>query len=163
MKRTTTIALAVMILLALISLGAVTFMRHVDDFPFRCSTFTRYDLSRKEGVSIEFALKHDLRFQDKSSGYLLLNGQVTYGDKVTTLNRRIILNQGDKIDYDTYRYHIDNIIKSSTDNTPDAAFNHLLAELMLDPSSLQLNVVQLDKKTYLIGGPLSHLFTCQRY
>jgi hypothetical protein len=164
LKRTTLIVLAsVLVAVTLIAIGTMTFIHDADAFPFRCSTSTHYDLSRKEGSHNEFALIMDLRFQDKTSGYLLLNGQVNYGNVVATLNRRIILNQGDKIDYDTYHYHIENIVTSPTDNTPDAVFNDLLAELTLDPSYLQWDVVQVDTRTYLIGGPLSYLFTCQRY
>jgi hypothetical protein len=92
-----------------------------------------------------------------------LNGQATFGDEVTTLNRRIALSAGDKIESDTYRYKIRTIITSTNDSTPDDVFNHLLAEITLDPGYLQLDINQVDKKTYLIGVPLSYLFTCQRY
>jgi hypothetical protein len=92
-----------------------------------------------------------------------MNGQVTFGDKVTILNRRIALSAGNKIDSDTYRYKLRTTITSTNDTTPDAVFNLLLAEITLDPGYLQLDITQIDKKTYLVGGPLSYLFTCQRY
>jgi len=79
------------------------------------------------------------------------------------VNRRIVLSGGNKIDSDTYRYNISNTITSPTDTTPDSMFNMLLAELTLDHSYLQLSVDKVDNKSYLIGGPLSYLFTCQRY
>jgi len=94
---------------------------------------------------------------------MLLNGQVTSADEVTTLNRRIALSEGHKIDSDTYRYKIRTIITSTNDTTPDTLFNLLLTEITLDPTYLQLDIMQVDNKTYLIGGPLSYLFTCQRY
>lgn len=164
MKRTLAISVAVMLAAAIVLLNGIEYgiSRH-DAFPFRCATFTRYDLSRQEGAYLTFAVTQDLRFQDRKSGYLLLNGQVTRGDQTTILNRRIGLTQGAKIDSETYRYHIDNVITSTTDNTPDATFALLLAELTLDPSWLQLEINRLDSKTYLVGGPLSYLFTCQRY
>ncbi|WP_422882767.1 FidL-like protein [Pantoea agglomerans] len=143
--------------------GINHFKPRINDLPFRCSAFSRYDLSRHDDQKIEFAVSQDLRFIDSGSGYLLLNGQVTFGDKVTTLNRRIALSAGNKIDSDTYRYKIRTIITATNDNTPDAVFNLLLAEITLDPGYLQLDMTQVDKKTYLIGGPLSYLFTCQRY
>jgi len=155
----------IVVLAALIMLliGTDYFRKRTEAFPFRCATFTRYELSRKEGNHLDFAVTQDLRFQNHDSGYLLLNGQVTSGNNTTLLNRRLILNNGDKIDYDTYRYQIGKIITSSTDTTPNVIFNMLLAELTLDPSYLQLDVVKVDEKSFLIGGPLSYLFTCQRY
>jgi len=150
-------------LLLMIFAGINYFKPRPDDLPFRCSTFSLYDLSRRDGEKINFAVSHDLRFIDSKLGYLLLNGQVTFGDKVTTLNRRIALSAGHKIDSGTYRYKIRTVITATNDTTPDAVFNLLLSEITLDPGYLQLDIKQVDKKSYLIGGPLSYLFTCQRY
>ncbi|MDQ1215024.1 FidL-like protein [Pantoea anthophila] len=165
MKRSTTLMLTVTLAILLLAIFAgINFYRYQEsDLPFRCSAFSRYDLSRQEGKRIEFAVSQDLRFIDAHSGYLLLNGQVTFGDAVTTLNRRIALSEGNKIDSDTYRYKIRTIVTSTNDTTPDAVFNQLLAEITLDPSYLQLDVRQLDQHAYLISGPLSYLFTCKRY
>jgi len=164
LKRRISIALAVIpAALVVLFIGLKYFTNREEAFPFRCATFTRYDLSRTEGKHLDFAVTQDLRFQTRDSGYLLLNGQVTNGEETTLLNRRIILTTGDKVDYDTYRYRIAKTITSATDTTPDATFNMLLAELTLDPSYLQLDVIKVDEKAYLISGPLSYLFTCQRY
>ncbi|WP_337013710.1 FidL-like protein [Pantoea sp. AS142] len=165
MKRYTTLMLTITLAVLLLAFfaGINYFKPQTNDLPFRCSAFSRYDLSRHDDKKIEFDVSQDLRFIDPHSGYLLLNGQVTYGDKVTTLNRRIALSAGNKIDSDTYRYKIRTIITSTNDSTPDDVFNLLLTEITLDPGYLQLDVNQVDKNTYLIGGPLSYLFTCQRY
>ncbi|MEB6225169.1 MULTISPECIES: FidL-like protein [Pantoea] len=165
MKRSATLTLtATLAILLLVTFAAINFYRHQEtDLPFRCSAFSRYDLSRQEGKKVEFAVSQDLRFIDAHSGYLLLNGQVTLGDKVTTLNRRIALSEGGKIESDTYRYKIKSIITSTNDTTPDAVFNLLLAEITLDPTYLQVDVRQVDQQAYLISGPLSYLFTCKRY
>lgn len=167
MKRNATLTLTITITMAALLLGIFAGINHlkprIDDLPFRCSTFSRYDLSRHDDKKIEFVVSQDLRFIDPDSGYLLLNGQVTFGDKVTTLNRRIALSAGNKIDSDTYRYKIRAIITSINDSTPDAVFNLLLAEITLDPGYLQLDITPVDNKTYLVGGPLSYLFSCQRY
>ncbi|KKB02778.1 FidL-like protein [Pantoea anthophila] len=165
MKRRATLTLtATLSILLLVIFAAINFYRHQEtDLPFRCSAFSRYDLSRQEGQRVEFAVSQDLRFIDVHSGYLLLNGQVTLGDKVSTLNRRIALSEGGKIESDTYRYKIKSIITSTNDTTPDAVFNLLLAEITLDPTYLQLDVRQVDQQAYLISGPLSYLFTCKRY
>lgn len=155
---------ATLAILLLLLFAAINFYRHQEtDLPFRCSAFSRYDLSRQEGKRVEFAVSQDLRFIDLNSGYLLLNGQVTFGDSVTTLNRRIALSDGEKIESDTYRYKIRKIITSTNDTTPDAVFNQLLAEITLDPTYLQLGVRQIDEQAYLISGPLSYLLTCKRY
>ncbi|MEM6162503.1 FidL-like protein [Erwinia sp. P6884] len=164
MKRHTGIILAfVLTALTALSIGIFWFTHRAESYPFRCATYTRYDLSRSEGNKLEFAVTQDLRFQNKNSGYLLINGQVTSGENISTLNRRIVLTEGEKIDYDTYRYQITKTITSSTDTTPDNLFNALLAELTLDPAYLQLNIDKVDESAYLISGPLSYLFTCQRY
>ena len=162
-RRALVIATSLLALLILLTASVVTYSKRAETYPFRCSTFTRYDLSRKDDARREFAVTQDLRFINADSGYLLLNGQVTDGEKVTTLDRKINLSGGGKIDSDTYRYRIDKIVPSTTDNTPDSLFNLLLAELTLDPSYLQLDVTKVDHNAYLVGGPLSYLFTCQRY
>ncbi|MGK3143642.1 FidL-like protein [Pantoea sp. C2G6] len=150
--------------LLLVIFGTINyFNQKTDDLPFRCFAFSRYDLSRQEGKPFIFTLSQDLRFESKQSGYLLLNGQVTSGSDVTILNRRIALSDGNKIDGDSYRYKIRKIITSTNDTTPEPVFNRLLAEITLDPNHLQLDIIQTDEKSYLIGGPLSYLFTCQRY
>lgn len=165
MKRNATLALTITLaaLLLLSFAGINYYKRQADDLPFRCSAFSRYDLSRNNEKKIRFVVSQDLRFTDLSSGYLLLNGQVTFGDEITILNRRLALNEGNKIDSDTYRYKIRRIITSTNDTTPDAVFNRLLVEITLDSTHLQLDMTQVDKKTYLIGAPISYLFTCQRY
>jgi len=165
LKRSAILMLtATLAILLLLLFAAINFYRHQEtDLPFRCSAFSRYDLSRQEGKRVEFAVSQDLRFIDLNSGYLLLNGQVTFGDSVTTLNRRIALSDGEKIESDTYRYKIRKIITSTNDTTPDAVFNQLLAEITLDPTYLQLGVRQIDEQAYLISGPLSYLLTCKRY
>jgi len=165
LKRRAILTLTIMLatLLLLVFSGINYFRHQANDLPFRCSAFSRYDLSRHDGKRTEFTVSQDLRFIDLNSGYMLLNGQVTSADEVTTLNRRIALSEGHKIDSDTYRYKIRTIITSTNDTTPDTLFNLLLTEITLDPTYLQLDIMQVDNKTYLIGGPLSYLFTCQRY
>lgn len=165
MKRNATITLTITlaVLLLVIFAGINYFKLQTTDLPLRCSAFSRYDLSRHEGNKFEFRVSQDLRFENKQSGYLLLNGQAISGDSVTTLNRRIRLIDGAKVDNDTYRYKVGKIVTSTSDTTPNASFSNLLAEILLDPSHLQLDVTQVDDKSYLIGGPLSYLFICQRY
>ncbi|SUB19703.1 FidL-like protein [Pantoea agglomerans] len=156
-----TITLAALILMFFA--GINYFKRQASDLPFRCSAFSRYDLSRHEGNKFEFRVSQDLRFENKQSGYLLLNGQALSGGNMTLVNRRVRLINGAKVDDDTYRYEVDKIVISATDTTLDASFNNLLAEIMLDSSHLQLDVTKVDDNAYLIGGPLSYLFLCQRY
>lgn len=162
-NATLTLTMTLAALLLVIFAGINYFKRQANDLPFRCSAFSRYDLSRHEGNKFEFRVTQDLRVENKQSGYLLLNGQAISGDNVTTLNRRIVLTDGARVDNDTYRFKVGKIVTSTSDTTPDASFNSLLAEIMLDPSHLQLDVNQVDDKSYLIGGPLSYLFICQRY
>jgi len=164
LKRRTIVNFSIVLTALVLLLASIGIVHYRDDsFPFRCTNFSRYDLTLKERERLVFTVTQDLRFQNHHSGYLLLNGKVTSGEVTTLLNRRINLITGDKIDYDTYRYRIGGIVKSSTDNTSDKAFNMLLAELTLGPFYLQLEVMKVDDKVYLIGGPLSDLFICRRY
>lgn len=165
MKLSTKLTLAISLgILMLITIAVITYKEHeVNDLPFRCYAFSHYDLSRHQDEKFEFDVSQDLRFFDQHSGYLLLNGQVTSGDQVTMLNRRIVLTEGKKKESDTYRNKIKTIITSINDTTPDTIFNKLLAEISLDPTHTQLQITQIDRKTYLVTGPLSYLFTCQRY
>jgi len=134
-----------------------------NEYSFRCSAFSRYDLSRREGKPLYFYVSQDLRFINQDSGYLLINGQATTGEDVTVVNRRIALIHGRKIDSKTYGYKISDVITSSDDTTPDDIFNLLLAELTLDPQSLQIGVSEIEENIFLIRGPLSYLFICKRY
>jgi len=163
LKRNATLTISLAALLLVIFTGFNFFKSRANDLPFRCSAFSRYELSRHDASRIEFAVTQYLRFIDSDTGYLLLNGQVTVDDKITGLNRRIALSQGRKIDSDTYRYKITKMITSTNDSTPDDVFNILLAEITLDPNYLQLDFTRLNGNAYLISGPLSSLFTCQRY
>lgn len=165
MKRSAnlTLTLTLAALLLAVFVGINYSKQPVKDLPFHCSAFSRYDLSREAGSRFDFTVSQDLRFTNMHSGYLLLNGQAMNGEQVTILNRRIVLSEGNKIDSDTYRYKIRKIVTSTNDTTPDGVFNRLLTEIILDPTLLQLDITQLDKKIYLISGPLSYLFSCKRY
>jgi len=162
-RATFTLTFTLAVLLLLIFAGINYFKPHTSVLPFHCLTFSRYELSHDANEKIDFAVSQDLRFVDLNSGYLLLNGKVTSGDKVTILNRRIVLNNGHEIEDNTYRYKIRTIITSTNDTTPDTVFNRLLAEITLDPTYVQLDITQLDDSTYLIGAPLAYLFSCQKY
>ena len=146
----------------LIVLSAIIAFRQRPDPPFRCSAFTRYNLSR-DNHDITLSVAQDLRLMPAPDGYLLMNGRAVSDGAGTVLNRVIRLGDGGKIDEDTYRYHIDKIIVSSTDTTPDALFKQLLTELTTDNETLQLDVVHIEGKAFLIGGPVSYLFTCTTY
>lgn len=163
MKRNLILTITLSLTLFVTLVAGVMFKRQDNDLPFRCSAFSRYDLSRHEGKRLDFYVSQDLRFIDPHSGYLLLNGQVTAGDTVTVLNRRIALSNGNRIEKNTYRYKIRTIVTATNDTTPDAIFNLLFSEITLDPTYLQLDLTRVDEKSYLISGPLSYLFTCERY
>ncbi|MDX5627746.1 MULTISPECIES: FidL-like protein [unclassified Brenneria] len=156
------IAVAVGLLLLLVTLFIVISSHQQIAWPFKCSAFTRYNLNQ-DGQNLEFFLAQDLRFQNNDSGYLLLNGRAVDRGKTTVLNRTIYLKQGGRIDSDTFRYAISRIVPSPTDNTPDAVFNQLLAEFTSDSTRLQLDTIHIQDKAYLIGGPISYLFTCTAY
>ncbi|MGD9427036.1 FidL-like protein [Pantoea sp. NSTU24] len=163
MKRNVSLIIIVILSTLAAIVASLHYKKQDNDYSFRCSAFSRYDLSRREGKSLYFYVSQDLRFINQSTGYLLINGQATSGGDVTVVNRRIALLQGRKIDSKTYGYKISNVITSSDDTTPDDIFNKLLAEITLDPQSLQIGVSQIDNNMYLIRGPLSYLFTCKRY
>ncbi len=150
------VTLLLLVAFLMIVLGQRTLM------PFKCSGSTVYNLSR-DNRELLLYLAQDLRFQTSRSGYLLLNGRAVSDGKTTVFNRTIHLGEGGQIDNDTFRYHIARIAVSPTDTTPDAIFDRLFAELSTDSANLQLDVVHIENQAYLIGGPVSFLFTCTAY
>lgn len=71
MKRRAILTLTIMLatLLLLVFSGINYFRHQANDLPFRCSAFSRYDLSRHDGKRTEFTVSQDLRFIDLNSGY----------------------------------------------------------------------------------------------
>ncbi|CAI2793924.1 Uncharacterised protein [Serratia grimesii] len=130
--------------------------------PLKCTSYTRYDLGEHDDQLL-LELDQDLHLESLKYGYFLLNGKAITEGKVTTLNRTVHLGLGERIDNNTYRYHIQSITASTTDNTPDTSFNQLMAEFNIDPANLQLSMVKIDSNAYLVGGPVSYLFTCILY
>ncbi|HDG1678436.1 FidL-like protein [Kluyvera ascorbata] len=139
------------------------FIRYKHVYPFKCYSFTHYDLSRIPDDTFDMFLTQDLRIQDEEGGYLLLNGDVVKNNVKTYLSRTIVFGKGSKIDSDTFRYQITGTKVSLSDNTPSMYFNQLLTEFTSDQDLLQLDVIRLQGQTFLVGGPLSYLFTCERY
>lgn len=131
--------------------------------PLKCTTFTVYDLSRNNDHSLVLRLAQDLRLENRNSGYFLVKGNVLSQGNNTVLNRTLNLTDGDSVDSETFRYHIRNISKSSTDNTPDSLFNQWVDEITTQSGVLQLDVVRVKPGTWIIGSPVSFLFTCTLY
>jgi len=148
---------------ALLVIFAAYDIRYKNIYPFKCYSFAHYDLSRSNSGGFDLFLTQDIRLQNEKGGYLLLNGDVATNNVKTYLSRTIILGKGEKIDDDTYRYQIIETKISASDNTPTREFNQLLTEFTSNPAVLQLDVIKLHDNTFLIGGPVSYLFTCKRY
>ncbi|MBJ9136102.1 FidL-like protein [Citrobacter farmeri] len=153
------------ICISLIVSSALIYLYSVTDknLPLRCSGFVHYEMSKSEQDGYDFYISQDIRFQSLKEGYMLFNGTFEKDGKQYHLNRTMILKNGKKIDSDTYRYNIEGIKISSTDDTPTEKFEHLLTEFTLDPSLLEIDLINLEGENYLINGPVSSPFTCIRY
>ncbi len=127
--------------------------------PLRCYSFTQYDLGG-EGQTLKFNVAQDLRLYKDGTGYFLLNGRVLINNEEKNLGRTLILNRGEVRGSNTAHYSISRIIISPTDNTDNPTFEKLLAEFTGDPETLQLDVINVGHHTFMMGSPLSFVFTC---
>ena len=130
--------------------------------PFKCTTFTVYDLSHDQ-QSLTLRLSQDLRLQDRDSGHFLVKGSAISQGKSAVVNRTLNLTDGGAVDSDTFRYRISDIVKSSTDTLPDPLFEQWLDEIIVRPGLFQIDVVEAPSGAWIIGSPVSFLFTCKPY
>ena len=130
--------------------------------PFKCTTFTVYDLSR-DRQALVLRLSQDLRLQDRDSGYFLVKGYALSQGTTLVVNRMLNLKDGGPVDSDTFRYRISDITKGPNDTLPDALFDQWLSEIITRPGVFQIDVVEAPSGAWLIGSPVSFLFTCKTY
>lgn len=132
------------------------------NMPFKCTTFTVYDLSSDRQTLI-LRLSQDLRLQDRDSGYFLVKGTTLSQGTTSVVNRMLNLKEGEQVDSDTYRYRISDVTKSPNDTLSDALFEQWLSEITTRPGVFQIDVVKGPADSWLIGSPVSFLFTCRSY
>lgn len=130
--------------------------------PFRCGGVTEYNLG-DDGHEVTFNVNQDLRLEGNARSVFLIRGNVFSGKAKYNLNREFELSGLQDIDKDTVILKIDRIVKSELDNTPDALFNIYLDEIVIAPETLQLDIVHLSKRSWLISNPLQFIYPCVRY
>lgn len=130
--------------------------------PFRCQGLTEYNLG-EDGHEVKLSINQDLRLEANARSIFLIRGNASDGNEKYNLNRVFELSGLQAIDKDTVILKIDRIVKSKSDNTPDALFNIYLDELVFEPRTLQLDIVYLDKKAWLISNPMQFFYSCARY
>lgn len=130
--------------------------------PFRCQGITEYNLGEDDNP-VKFSVNQDLRLEANARSLFLVKGNVFYGKEKYTLSRAFELSDLKKIDKDTVILNINKIITSEMDNTPDKLFNIYLDEIAFEPETMQIDIVYLRKKAWLIGNPMQFIYTCARY
>lgn len=155
-------------LLPLIGIGIFSIIigykkNHEIPFPFRCTSFATYHLNDVNGKKFTLSVAQDLRFQTSSEGYLLLSGQAKSDEGLWNIQRDIVLSQGAKKDSDTFKFHIKRISVAPEDNLPGEYFTPFIREFTIDDLRMQLDVIKVGEKVYIVGSPFSFLFSCVRY
>jgi hypothetical protein len=125
---------------------------------FRCNGPTRYFLENEE-----IMVNQDLRVSGHDTAYLTLEGYVSTNEGRKKLHRIIYMNNGKKAYKHSWLFNITNIHKSVNDTLSDSEFEPLLMELTGDSSLISLDINHLSENLYIIGTPLSYIFTCNGY
>jgi|GEM_PF-3391441 hypothetical protein len=125
---------------------------------FRCNGPTRYFLEDEE-----IMVNQDLRIAGMNTAYLTLEGYVSVQGTRKKLHRILYMNNGKKTFKHSYLFRISDIHKSVNDTVSDQEFEPLLMELTGDKSIIALDINPLSDNLYLIGTPLSYIFTCNSY
>ena len=130
--------------------------------PFRCQGVTEYNLG-DDSHEVTFSVNQDLRLEANARSVFLVRGNVFSAKEKYNLNRAFELSGLQAIDKDTVILKIDRIVKSELDNTPDILFNIYLDEIVIEPDVLQLDIVPLIKRAWLISNPVQFIYPCARY
>lgn len=152
-----------LLLVGILSLASWYKKSQQSPYPFKCTSFTTYHLKDVNGRPFSLSVAQDLRFESKTEGYLLFSGRVKSTEGQWLIQRGVALNKGFKVDSDTFKFHIKRISVAPEDNTPERYFTPLIREFSLDDIRMQLDVINIGEKVYIIGSPFSFLFSCVRY
>ena len=125
---------------------------------FRCNGPTRYFLEGEEVL-----VNQDLRVSGLNTAYLTLEGHISTPEGQKKLHRIIYMRNGKKAYKNSYLFSIKSIHKSINDTVSEKEFDPLLMELTGDSSLISLDINHLSDNLYLIGTPLSYIFTCSSY
>lgn len=159
-KRVIVIALAVIVaagaLLHFLSAGEDLFnpSRQID-----CKAFTVNNLD-DGNQRFRFSLNVRARLFGKGEGTLYYEGYANHNGSDSYFARTVYLSHAQRVGKDTYRYQIDNVVKSPLDQTQEAVFDEFWSENTADKNVLLLSVTPLAPNTYLFGSAFSPQFTC---
>jgi hypothetical protein len=133
--------------------------KHEEQFgDFRCNGPTRYFLEN-ESVMVN----QDLRVSGPDAAYLTLEGYVSTVKGREKLHRVIYMKNGKKAYKHTWLFNITDIHRAANDTVSDKAFEMFLMELTGDSSLISFDINHISDNLYLIGTPLSYIFTCNGY
>lgn len=125
---------------------------------FRCNGPTRYLLENEEVM-----VNQDLRVSGLNTAYLTLEGYASTQEGRKKLHRIIYMTNGKKAYKHSYIFNIRDIHKSVNDTVNEKEFEPLLMEFTGDKSIISFDINHLSDNLYLIGTPLSYIFTCNGY
>lgn len=125
---------------------------------FRCNGPTRYFLENEEVI-----VNQDPRVSGLNTAYLTLEGYISTQEGRKKLHRIVYMTDGKKAYKHSYLFSIRDIHKSVNDTVSEKEFEPLLMELTGDSSLISLDINHLSDDLYLIGTPLSYIFTCNGY
>ncbi|MFJ5984059.1 FidL-like protein [Enterobacter cancerogenus] len=152
--------LMVVVLMAVIS---ILLFQIISIYPLKCMAFSEYNLIRK-GNRVIFNVSQDLRFYNEENGQFNIKGEVE-DEKLGeySLDRKINLVKGKRIDNDTVEYKIGAVEKGEVDDTSENLYDILISEFTSSQDSIQLDLIQLRSNVWVIGTSTSFVMTCYTY
>lgn len=134
----------------------------VVDYPFKCYGFVEYNLLDGRDI-VTYDSSQDLRIFSDGVAYVSFSGMVKFRNNETILNRTINLKNVKHLDKNTISFDIDSFQKSMSDNTPDELYDILLNEYLFQRKKFNLDVVNVDKSTWVLGTSSSFIMSCVEY
>lgn len=134
----------------------------VVDYPFKCYGFVEYNLLDGRDI-VTYDSSQDLRIFSDGIAYVNFSGMVKFRNNESILNRTINLKNVNHLDKNTISFDIDNFQKSISDNTPDELYNILLNEYLFQKGKINLDVVNIDNSTWVLGNSSSFIMSCVEY
>ncbi|VUS85447.1 hypothetical protein SB6411_03211 [Klebsiella spallanzanii] len=150
-------------LMIVLILSATIFQRKRNEIDnFKCTNQSRYYIFNND-VEYDFYVVQTLQLYNDNTGFISFNGKVIREGITQSVSRKILLNDGKKIDGHTFKYRNGGIRKLSVDYVDDKVFRLLLSEVSIDDSIIIFERQKVDSKAWLIGNPDAWVLTCVEY
>lgn len=99
----------------------------------------------------------------RNNASMLINGKLLENGKAKTIQRQILLKEPSFDGDNGTNFSIDRINKGKLDAISDDAFDFFLTEFSGSVNNIYMYSTHIRDDVFLIGGPLSYIFTCKRY